>query len=376
MIRFENVKKKFGDFTAVEDLSFEVAEGEVCVLIGPSGCGKSTTLKLINRMIEATKGWIYLKDKPIGDYDPDRLRLEMGYVIQKIGLFPHMRVAANIAIVPRLLRWSKEKKRNRTDELLDLVGLDPGRYRDKYPHELSGGEAQRIGVARALAADPPVLLMDEPFGAVDPLNRKVLQSEFLKIQRELKKTVIFVTHDLDEAIRIADRILLMRSGNEVQYDTPEEILANPKNKFVRDFVGTDRALKRLTRFEVSDHIQPADTFLLEDAESLKADPKHISADGCGGSRFIWVVDAENRLKGWLNMEVLEREHSFDEAFTEAAPEEFGIPTASTLRDALSKLLTENSRALPVIDKGGRFLGELGLHIIEEITGEEGLLRNE
>jgi osmoprotectant transport system ATP-binding protein len=376
MIRFENVIKNFGDITAVDDLSFEVAEGEVCVLIGPSGCGKSTTLRIVNRMIEPTKGWIYLRDKPIGDYDPDRLRLEMGYVIQKIGLFPHMRVAANISIVPRLLRWPKEKKRARTDELLDLVGLAPERYRDKYPHELSGGEAQRIGVARALAADPPVLLMDEPFGAVDPLNRKVLQSEFLKIQRELKKTVIFVTHDLDEAIRIADRILLMRAGKQVQYDTPEETLANPKNKFVRDFVGTDRALKRLTRFEVADYVRQVETFVLGQDEEEDPENHPATVPRNGGSSFVWVVDGERHLKGWLNREILERERSFEEAFTEAAAEEFGIPASSTLRDALAKLLAENSRALPVIDAEGRFLGELGLPTIEEITGKEGLLRDE
>ena len=250
MIRFHGVTKRYGEKTAVDGLDMTVENGSVCVLIGPSGCGKSTTLRMINRLLEPDEGTIEVDDKALRDYDPSSLRLRIGYVIQSVGLLPHMRVWQNIALVPRLLGWEKPRRRERADELLDIVGLDPEEYRDKYPAQLSGGEAQRVGVARALAADPPYLLMDEPFGAVDPLTRATLQQSFRDIQSRLKKTVVLVTHDLDEAIYLADRIALMRDGVLQQFGSPAEILTAPANGFVREFVGSDRMLRMLNTVEL------------------------------------------------------------------------------------------------------------------------------
>jgi osmoprotectant transport system ATP-binding protein len=231
---------------AVDDLSLEVDEGEVCVLVGPSGCGKTTTLRMVNRLIEPTSGAIHIGGDDVLGLDPVELRRRIGYVIQHVGLFPHHTVGDNIATVPKLLRWSRTRIRERIDELLHLVGLDPAEYRDRYPSELSGGQQQRVGVARALAADPPVLLMDEPFGAIDPVTRARLQQEFLRLQAEVRKTVVVVTHDIDEAVLLGDRIALLRQGGVLaQYGPPDELLAHPASNFVADFVGNDRGLKRL-----------------------------------------------------------------------------------------------------------------------------------
>ncbi len=245
MIEFTRVDKSFGTVQAVSDLSFTVENGSVCVLIGPSGCGKSTTLRMINRLLEPDFGTIEVDGIALRDYEPSQLRLRTGYVIQSVGLLPHMSVWQNIALVPRLLKWEKKRRISRAEELLDLVGLDPKLYRDKYPRELSGGEAQRVGVARALAADPPYLLMDEPFGAVDPLTRTSLQQEFRKIQERLRKTVVLVTHDLDEAIFLGDTIALMKDGSLRQHGTAAELLTAPKDDFVADFVGSDRMIRML-----------------------------------------------------------------------------------------------------------------------------------
>jgi osmoprotectant transport system ATP-binding protein len=248
MIRLEGLVKQFPGAAraTIDHLDLEVDAGEVCVLIGPSGCGKTTTMRMVNRLIEPTGGTIEVNGKDVTHIDPVELRRGIGYVIQQVGLFPHMTIAANIATVPRLLGWDDAKTARRVDELLQLVGMEPDAFRDRYPRELSGGQRQRIGVARALAADPPVLLMDEPFGAIDPINRTRVQDEFLKIQRQLRKTVVFVTHDIDEAIKMGDRIALMRDGRLVQHASPAEMLAHPANGFVEDFVGADRALKRLS----------------------------------------------------------------------------------------------------------------------------------
>ncbi|MBU4557192.1 MAG: ABC transporter ATP-binding protein [Actinobacteria bacterium] len=248
MIRLESVSKHYegAERPAVNEFSLEVAEGEVVVLIGPSGCGKSTTLRMINRLIEPDSGSLFLGDDDVRTLRVEELRRGIGYAIQGVGLFPHWSVRQNIGTVPRLLGWDKPRIEDRSRELLELVGLDPERYLEAYPDELSGGEAQRVGVARALAADPPVLLMDEPFGAVDPLTRDRLQREFLDIQRRLRKTVVFVTHDIDEAVRLGDRIAIMRDGGLVQYDIPERVLAYPADEFVAEFVGAERALKRLS----------------------------------------------------------------------------------------------------------------------------------
>src|SRR5438270_121423 len=247
MLRLESVSKQYGSRTVVHELTFDIPDGDLCIIIGPSGCGKTTTLKMINRLVEPSSGRIVLDDEDITRADPVKLRRRMGYVIQQVGLFPHETVAQNVATVPHLLGWDRHRVRERVDELLELVGLDPGEFRQRYPDQLSGGQRQRVGVARALAADPPVLLMDEPFGAIDPIARDRLQGEFLRLQGELKKTVVFVTHDVDEAVRLGDRIAVLRQGGVLeQYAPPADILGRPASAFVAEFVGGDRGLKRLS----------------------------------------------------------------------------------------------------------------------------------
>ncbi len=254
MIRMENVTKRYAENAppSVDDLTLDVAEGTTVALIGPSGCGKTTTMRMINRLIEPTEGRIFVNGEDVMQADPVQLRRHIGYVIQNVGLFPHMTIAENIAAVPNLLGWDKPRIAARTAELLDLVGLDPDEMLNRYPRQLSGGQRQRIGVARALAADPAVLLMDEPFGAIDPIARARLQDEFRQILSRVRKTVVLVTHDLDEAIRLGDRIAIMKAGRIVQYDRPDAILSKPADEFVSNFVGVDRAIKRLSLFTVSD----------------------------------------------------------------------------------------------------------------------------
>lgn len=258
MIEIKSLVKHFPGATrpAIDHLTLNVAEGEVCVLIGPSGCGKTTTMRVINRMIEPDSGVVTVGGRNIMAIDPVDLRRSIGYVIQQVGLFPHWTIADNVATVPRLLGWDASKINARTDELLSLVGMDPPIYRSRFPRELSGGQKQRVGVARALAADPPVMLMDEPFGAIDPITRTRLQDEFLRILRMLKKTIVFVTHDIDEAIKMGDRIAILKDGALVQYDTPEAILAAPSDPFVEAFVGADRALKRLSLISAAAASEP------------------------------------------------------------------------------------------------------------------------
>lgn len=256
MISLQEVCKSYGNLKAVDHLSLEVAKGEICVLLGKSGCGKSTTLKMINRLIPSTSGQIKVNGKNVEDYVAEKLRRSIGYVVQSIGLFPYMTVEHNISLVPQMLKWDKKKTRGRVEELLELVGLDVDQYIHKYPGELSGGEAQRVGVARALAADPPVILMDEPFGAVDPINRTRLQKEFLRIQKQLHKTVVFVTHDIEEALKIGDKIGIMDKGVLQSFATPEKIMLGGNKAFVREFLGEDYFLKILSRFSIADYFVP------------------------------------------------------------------------------------------------------------------------
>jgi osmoprotectant transport system ATP-binding protein len=261
MIRLDGVGKTFPDGTvAVESLDLDVPRGAVVTLVGPSGCGKSTTLKMVNRLIEPTSGRIFLDGKDVTDADPVELRRGMGYVIQQVGLFPHQTIATNVATVPSLLGWSKSDARARAIELMELVGLDPDVFADRFPHQLSGGQRQRVGVARALAADPPVLLMDEPFGAVDPVVRGRLQDEFLRLQRELGKTVLLVTHDIDEAVKMGDRVAVFATGGRLaQYDEPAAILGAPADDFVSEFVGGSRGLRRLSVTAIDPaHLEPMD----------------------------------------------------------------------------------------------------------------------
>jgi osmoprotectant transport system ATP-binding protein len=252
-LEFRGATKRYAgsERDAVHQLSLEVPAGEICVLVGPSGCGKTTAMRMVNQMTEMTEGDILLDGHSIKDRRPYELRREIGYVIQQVGLFPHLTIADNIATVPRLLDWDKQRIAERVDELLDLVALDAGDYRDRYPSQLSGGQRQRVGVARALAVDPPLMLMDEPFGAIDPINRSRLQTEFLRLQEQIRKTVVFVTHDIDEALKMGDRIAVMKEGGVLaQYATPQELLEHPADEFVESFVGADRGLKELALHHV------------------------------------------------------------------------------------------------------------------------------
>src|SRR5699024_10620572 len=254
--KFQNVRKTYnGNVEAVRDISFDVEDGEFIILIGPSGCGKTSLLRMVNQLETITDGDIILNGKSVKQLNKIEMRREMGYVIQSNGLFPNMTIEENVMIVPNLLGWDRTKQRNRYNYLMDLIGLHPDEYRKRFPHELSGGQQQRIGVARALAADPPVMLMDEPFGALDPIIRTRLQEEFLQIQREVKKTILFVSHDIDEAVKMGDKIALIREGKLIQYDQPAEILLRPRHEYVSEFVGQDRVLKSMSLYTVNDLLQ-------------------------------------------------------------------------------------------------------------------------
>jgi osmoprotectant transport system ATP-binding protein len=310
-IVFDHVTKRYGNSPrpAVDDLSITIPAGEICVLIGPSGGGKSTAMRMVNRLISITEGDITIDGESINKLDPVELRRGIGYVIQQIGLFPHMTAEANVATVPRLLGWEKARTRDRVRELLELVGLDPDEHADRYPAQLSGGQRQRVGLARAMAVDPPLMLMDEPFGAIDPVTRERLQNDFLRLHREVRKTVIFVTHDIDEAIKMGDHICLLRQGGKLaQYGTPEEILANPADDFVADFVGADRGLKRLSLLRVGDiDLEPvsngAEAPAVEDRTSLR---DALSVMLTSGGDTVVVRDADGQVKGQLTLTVLSR----------------------------------------------------------------------
>jgi osmoprotectant transport system ATP-binding protein len=365
MITLDAVSKRYGSReVAVAELSLTVADGELCILIGPSGCGKTTTLRMINRLIEPTGGRILIDDQNVLTMNPVTLRRGIGYVIQQGGLFPHRRIFDNVATVPRLLGWDKERVQKRVVELLELVGLDPGDYGRRFPHELSGGERQRVGVARALGADPPVLLMDEPFAAVDPVTRQRLQNQFLDLQAELNKTIVFVTHDLEEAAKLGDRIAVLSKGGVLeQYDTPEEILGHPATDFVADFVGSDRGVRRLAVVYISvddlDHppVVGPDSTMVEARASAGADR---GSDGAGSdSRWAVVVGPDGVLRGWvpldpgLDGDVIDR-------LTRFAVE---VPLGSSMRTALAEMLQRDVSWIPVAEHG-RYLGVLtpdGLH---------------
>ena len=309
MITLDRLTKKFGtgDQYAVDGLSLTVKAGEICVLIGPSGCGKTTTMRMINRMVEPDTGRIEVGGRDVTKIDAVELRRSIGYVIQQVGLFPHMTIGENIATVPRLLGWDAPRIAQRVDDLLALVHMEPGLYRDRFPRELSGGQKQRIGVARALAADPPVMLMDEPFGAIDPITRASLQDEFLRILHELGKTIVFVTHDIDEAIRMGSRIAILRAGKVVQYDTPERILAQPADAFVEAFVGGDRSLKRLALLTVSAYVEaglpPASAPRLVPGTALR---DALSAMLDAGVDEAGVVDSNGNPLGRLTLNAIRK----------------------------------------------------------------------
>ena len=314
MIRLESLTKRFPNGqVAVDHLDLEIGAGEICMLVGPSGCGKTTTLKMINRLIEPTSGRILLEDEDVTNIDPVALRLRMGYVIQQVGLFPHLTIRANVATVPRLLGWRRERTRERVNQLLELVGLEPDRFGDRYPHQLSGGQQQRVGVARALAVDPPVLLMDEPFGAIDRITRDRLQNEFLRIQDEVRKTIVFVTHDIDEAIKLGDRIAVLREGGVLeQYDPPAALLYAPRTPFVTEFLGPERGLKRLqvVRVERAD-LDPPGGLTLDDVRRKRTVPPGVlladafSAMVLNGTGWAGVV-RDGSLEGMFTERSLQR----------------------------------------------------------------------
>ncbi|WP_030607279.1 betaine/proline/choline family ABC transporter ATP-binding protein [Streptomyces achromogenes] len=351
MIRFEQVTKRYPDgTTAVDDLSFEVAEGELVTLVGPSGCGKTTTMMMVNRLIEPTCGRILVDGRDIAGVDPVRLRRRIGYVIQQVGLFPHRTVLDNTATVPALLGWKRARARARAAELLELVGLDPGTYGPRYPHQLSGGQRQRVGVARALAADPPVLLMDEPFGAVDPVVREQLQDEFLRMQAEVRKTVLLVTHDIEEAVRLGDRIAVYGQGRIEQFDTPGAVLGAPATPYVASFVGADRGLKRLsvTAIEPADLEQPP--VARPDEPAARARERLLGE----GARWAVVLDADGELHGWAGVGELAAGGTVgDRAHRMTA----WVPVGAPLKQAFGVMLQHDAGWVAVLD-GARFLGVL------------------
>ncbi|MEU1374866.1 betaine/proline/choline family ABC transporter ATP-binding protein [Streptomyces triculaminicus] len=357
MIRFEHVTKRYADgTTAVDDLSFEVAEGELVTLVGPSGCGKTTTMKMVNRLIEPSSGRILVDGEDISAVDPVRLRRRIGYVIQQVGLFPHKTVLDNTATVPHLLGWQRKRARARAAELLDLVGLDPTVYGDRYPDQLSGGQRQRVGVARALAADPPVLLMDEPFGAVDPVVRERLQSEFLRLQSQVRKTVLFVTHDIEEAVRLGDRIAVYGNGRIEQFDAPAAVLGAPATPYVADFVGADRGLKRLsvTPIEAGDLEQPP-VVRLDDPLSTAAE--RLAEED---ARWAVVVDDSGRLHGWVSADAVASGDPDARVRSRARRMDAWLPLGASLKKAFSTMLQHDAGWIAVLDgdNADHYLGVL------------------
>ena len=350
MIRLDRVSKRYADGTvAVEELDLAVPRGSLVVLVGPSGCGKTTTMKMVNRLIEPTSGRIFLDGEDVTAGNPVKLRRRMGYVIQQVGLFPHRTILDNVATVPELLGWDSKRRRARALELLELVGLEPALYAKRYPHQLSGGQRQRVGVARALAADPPVLLMDEPFGAVDPLVRDRLQAEFLRLQQEDRKTILFVTHDIEEAVRLGDYIAVFRQGGRLeQYDTPATILGSPATQFVADFVGADRGLKRMS-------VTPINASDLDHPPVVHLDDSLAEAAACfqeSHSRWAVVLDSSERLHGWIGIEATRGLGTVRDV---ARRMEAWVPAGTSLKHAFSEMLQYDAGWVAVLD-GDRFLG--------------------
>jgi osmoprotectant transport system ATP-binding protein len=353
MIRLEGVTKRYPgqDRAAVEHIDLDIPDGEIVIFVGPSGCGKTTLMKMINRLIEPTSGRIFIQGEDVTRVNPDQLRRRIGYVIQQIGLFPHMTIRDNIATVPRMLGWDKTRIDRRIDELLELVGLDGPTFRSRYPKQLSGGQRQRVGVARALAVDPPVMLLDEPFGAIDPITRDRLQNEFLRLQADIRKTIVFVTHDIDEAIKMGDRIAILREGAQVaQYDTPQHILSAPADDFVADFVGAGASLKRLNLSRVRDvelTFWPTVATGTDRAEVLS-----VLRESDKGA--VLILDGQQRPVRWVTARDIDRAHvPLEQAGLE--PEAIVEPQA-TLQDALNLMLDSSHGAAVVVDGNGGYLG--------------------
>ncbi|WP_276129500.1 ABC transporter ATP-binding protein [Rubrobacter indicoceani] len=370
MIRLEKLAKVFPGQSepAVEELTMDIYEGEIVVFVGPSGCGKTTTMKMINRIIEPSSGRIFIKGEDVTKANADQLRRNIGYVIQQIGLFPHMTIAENVATVPKMLGWDKSRVQSRTEELLEMVKI-PTSYGSRYPKELSGGQRQRIGVARAMAADPPIMLMDEPFGAVDPITRDRLQDEFLRIQDDIRKTIIFVTHDIDEAIKMGDRIAILQEKSVIaQYDTPERILTDPASEFVEDFIGSGASIKRLSLSKVRD-IETSETPVAYMTDSPD-DVRRRLADS--GRDYVLLLDRERKPRRWVNAD--------DLAMRDAKLAEAGWPAVaiveekSSLYDTLDTMITSYRGSAIVVNSNGSYRGvvdfETVLHAIESMRPPE------
>jgi osmoprotectant transport system ATP-binding protein len=354
LLKFENVTKMYKEgVKAVNDVSLHVKEGEFICFIGPSGCGKTTTMKMINRLIEPSEGSIYINGENVLDKDPVQLRREIGYVIQQIGLFPHMTIEENIALVPKLLKWPEDKRKERAAELLQLVDMDPS-YLKRYPHELSGGQQQRIGVLRALAAEPPLILMDEPFGALDPITRDGLQEEFKKLQKTLGKTIVFVTHDMDEAIKLADRIVILRDGEVVQFGTPDDILRNPANAFVEDFIGQERLIQAKPAIRTVEQImnpEPAtitkDRPLREAIQIMKQ--KRVDT--------LLVVDEWKVLKGFVDVEDIDQNYKKTDYVGDVVNADvFKVNKDVFVRDVIHSILKRGIKNVPVVDEENQLVG--------------------
>ena len=359
MIRLEELTKVYpgSEEPAVDAVTMDIPEGEIVVLVGPSGCGKTTTLKMINRIVEPTSGRIRLEGEDVTSVDPDRLRRRIGYVIQQVGLFPHRTIAQNVGTVPKLLGWDKQAIEQRTDELLELVGMDPATYRSRFPKELSGGQRQRVGVARAMAADPPVMLMDEPFGAIDPITRDRLQNEFLRLQQEIEKTIVFVTHDIDEAIKMGDRIAIFGNDHRIQqYASPEMLLSNPVNEFVDAFTGTGASLKRLNLTRVRD-------VALSDWPTAAADsPREELQRQLGEAEhsFLLLLDRGQRPLRWVSERDLARPDWTPRGGLKVRAV---VEPHVTLHDALDEMLTSNVGVATVVDERGAYQGVVDIDTV-------------
>ena len=347
MIGLQNISKRYpgGRAMAVESLSMEINTGEFVVFVGPSGCGKTTTMKMINRIIEPSSGRIYLEGEDVSDVNPDLLRRRIGYVIQQIGLFPHMTIADNIAVVPKMLGWDKQRINDRIDELMETVSIPPEEFRDRYPKALSGGQRQRIGVARAMAADPPVLLMDEPFGAIDPITRASLQDEFLRLQEQIQKTIVFVTHDIDEAIKMGDRIAILQERSQIaQFDTPENILTQPANDFVVDFVGAGATLKRLSLSQVG--VVPAAHWAVGSINDTPEKLRKLLADSTDD--WILLLDEDKRPQRWASARDLEGGEPGGQAV------KCILDAETNLYEALDAMIVSSVGCATIIDDDGRY----------------------
>ncbi|PEJ36247.1 glycine/betaine ABC transporter ATP-binding protein [Peribacillus butanolivorans] len=354
MLKIENVSKVYkGGKKAVKNITLDIEKGEFICFIGPSGCGKTTTMKMINRLIEPSEGKILINGENIMEKDPVELRRQIGYVIQQIGLFPHMTILENITLVPKLLKWSDQEKKERALELLQLVDMGP-EYLERYPYELSGGQQQRIGVLRALASNPPLILMDEPFGALDPITRDALQEEFKNLQRTLNKTIVFVTHDMDEAIKLADRIVILKAGEIVQVGTPDEILRNPANEFVEEFIGKERLLQTRPNVQLVEQIMSRNPISITEEKSLT---NAITIMREKRVDSLLVVDEENVLKGFVDVETISEYRKKATFISEVINTEvYSVKQDSLIRDSVQKILKHGFKYVPVVDQNKHLVG--------------------